>query len=64
MMKVKVKVGNMDQVKVMYELHELNKRWFDANKHLSNKQMLAAGLIDECDLVWVNRFRNGENASI
>ena len=39
------------------ELHELNKEWFEANKHLTNGEMLAAGLIDECDLIWVNKLR-------
>ena len=51
----------MNQTKIIYELHKLNKRWFNANKHLSNEQMLAAGLIDECDLIWVNRFREEQN---
>ena len=51
----------MNRLKITLELHELNKKWFEANKHLSNEQMLAAGLIDECDLVWVNRFRDEKN---
>ena len=47
---------------VFVELYLLNKEWFDANKHLTNEQMLDAGLIDECDLSWVNKLR-GENES-
>lgn len=36
------------------ELYNLNKKWFEANKHLTNEEMLDAGLIDKCDLVWIN----------
>lgn len=39
------------------QLYELNKEWFEANKHLTNEQMLAAGLIDDGDLVWINQLR-------
>jgi len=38
-------------------LQELNQKWFEANKHLTNEEMLDAGLIDECDLIWVNKLR-------
>lgn len=51
----------MDILKRMAESHELNKQWFKANKHLTNQEMLDAGLIDECDLIWVNHFRGEQN---
>ena len=41
----------------MMKLRKLNKQWFESNKHLTNEEMLAAGLIDECDLIWVNELR-------
>ena len=52
----------MNQVEITLELHKLNRKWFESNNHLSNEQMLAVGLIDECDLVWINRFRK-ENSN-
>lgn len=45
------------------ELHELNRKWFEANEHLTNEEMLAAGLINACDLVWVDKLR-GEAQSL
>lgn len=47
-------------IKVQMELLDLNCGWFHANKHLTNQQMLDAGLIDNCDLIWVNLFRKAE----
>jgi hypothetical protein len=34
-----------------------NLEWFENHKHLSNEEMLKLGLIDECDLWWVNLRR-------
>lgn len=48
-------------LKEMVELHKLNKQWFEANKHLTNEEMLDAGLIDGCDLIWVDYFRGEKN---
>jgi hypothetical protein len=44
-----------------FELFEMNKKWFEANKHLTNQEMLDAGLIDEQDLAWINKFRAGKD---
>jgi len=38
-------------------LFDLNKKWFELHKHLSNSEMLEKGLIDSCDLNWVNLLR-------
>lgn len=43
--------------KQLLEFSKMNRQWFEANKHLTNEQMLAAGLIDKCDLNWINILR-------
>jgi ssDNA-binding Zn-finger/Zn-ribbon topoisomerase 1 len=42
------------------EIDSLNRRWFQMNKHLSNAEMMQKGLIDQCDLAWVNKYRKIE----
>jgi len=39
------------------ELHELNRKWFKANEHLTNEEMLDAGLINGCDFIWIDKLR-------
>jgi len=46
------------------ELEKMNKIWFECNKHLTNEEMLEAGLIDECDLIWVNKLRSQNEISM
>lgn len=45
---------------IFLELNSLNYLWFQKHKYLSNEEMLQKGLIDLCDLVWINRFRENE----
>jgi hypothetical protein len=42
---------------VIGTLADLNRRWFEHHKHLSTDEMLAAGLIDPCDVGWVEALR-------
>lgn len=41
-------------------LKDENEQWFENHKHLTNQEMLDLGLIDECDLRWVNSLRKGK----
>jgi len=46
---------------MLREIIKLNKRWFEANKHLTNQQMLDSGVIHEDDLVWINKLRKKDD---
>lgn len=39
------------------EVWALNEQWFKEHGHLTNKEMIKEGLIDSCDLFWVNYYR-------
>ena len=39
---------------------QMNRGWFELHKHLTNEEMLAHGLIDRCDLIWVEALRQRE----
>jgi hypothetical protein len=42
---------------IINALASLNRLWFKYHKHLSTDEMLAAGLIDPCDVGWVEALR-------
>ena len=35
--------------------------WFEHHKHLTNDEMLELGMIDPCDISWVDTLREKEN---
>ncbi len=41
---------------------QMNRSWFELHEHLTNEEMLAHGLIDRCDLIWVEALRQIEPA--
>jgi len=49
----------IEGVKTLLSLNEL---WFEHHKHLSNEEMLELGLVDECDLGWVQALRDKNKA--
>lgn len=43
------------------ELNRLNKEWFESHKHIPTSEMLKKGLIDECDIGWVESLRESQS---